>query len=84
MITRKLVSADAADRLALSAAELARKLGISERHLWAMHKSGRLGPEPLRWGRVTRWVSAEVSDWLAHGAPERAAWQQIKAARGLG
>jgi hypothetical protein len=32
------------ERLAVNAADAAKLLGISERHLWAMHATGRLGP----------------------------------------
>lgn len=63
------------ERLAWNALELAKQLGISERHLWAMLAEGRLGPQPLAFGRAKRWNVAEVQAWLAAGAPTRDVWQ---------
>ncbi len=63
------------ERLAWNALELAKQLGISERHLWAMLAEGRLGPQPLAFGRAKRWNIVEVQAWLAAGAPPREAWQ---------
>jgi predicted DNA-binding transcriptional regulator AlpA len=65
-------------RLALPAAEVAKLLEISERHLWAMHATGRLGPQPIRLGRATRWPVEELRAWLAAGAPCREAWEARK------
>lgn len=62
------------ERLALSAAEVARRLGISERHLWALHSSARL-PQPIRFGRAVRWGADELRQWIAAGAPERSRWE---------
>jgi hypothetical protein len=41
--------------LALPAADVAKLMGISERHLWACHSSGKLGPRPIARGRAKRW-----------------------------
>lgn len=60
--------------LALPAAEVAKLLGISERHLWACHASGQLGPGPISIGRSKRWLVDELRDWLAAGAPPRNRW----------
>ncbi len=62
------------ERLAVTAAELADLLAISERHLWACHASGQLGPSPISIGRSKRWLLDELRDWLAAGAPPRADW----------
>jgi predicted DNA-binding transcriptional regulator AlpA len=64
--------------LAITAADLAERLNVSERHLWGMLKSGRLGPQPLALGRSKRWAVAEVEAWLAAGAPDRATWQTLR------
>lgn len=64
--------------LVLSAPEVAKVLGISERHLWACHASGRLGPRPIALGRSKRWRVAEVRDWLAAGAPARDEWDRMR------
>lgn len=74
------ISADL-NQLATTAAELAKLLGISERHLWAMNANGRLGPEPFAFGRSKRWSVDEVRRWLAAGAPSRNQWSEMKSAR---
>ncbi len=65
------------ERLALAAADVAKLLGISERHLWALHSSGRV-PRPIRLGRAVRWNAAELSAWLDAGAPERDKWEAMR------
>jgi predicted DNA-binding transcriptional regulator AlpA len=66
----------ASEFLAVTAAELAKKLQISERHLWTLHEKGLLGPMPFKLGRSTRWYTAEVEKWLAAGAPDRETWKK--------
>lgn len=66
------------EQLVMSAAILAKRLAVSERHLWAMHADGRLGPLPLSLGRAKRWSIAEIEAWLAAGAPPRTQWQAAK------
>jgi prophage regulatory protein len=68
---------DDLERLALTAADVARLLDISQRHLWALNSSGRL-PRPIRLGRAVRWNAAELRDWLQAGAPERSKWEAIR------
>jgi predicted DNA-binding transcriptional regulator AlpA len=62
------------DKLLVDAREAARLLDISERHLWALHSSGRLGPRPTALGRSKRWRVEELRAWLAAGAPSRDRW----------
>jgi len=64
--------------LALSAAEVAMRLNVSQRHLWAMHSSGRLGPLPMRFGRAVRWNAAELAEWMNAGAPPRDRWLAMR------
>ena len=68
-------NSSARECLALPAAETARLLGISERHLWACHASGRLGPRPIALGRSKRWRLDELRAWLDAGAPPRERWE---------
>jgi len=63
--------------LVLSAAEVAKLLGISERHLWACHASGKLGPRPIALGRSKRWRVDELHAWVAAGAPARDRWDEM-------
>jgi predicted DNA-binding transcriptional regulator AlpA len=61
----------------LAAAEVAKILSCSPRHVWALNSSGRL-PRPIRLGRVTRWRADEIRDWLAAGAPARDRWESLQ------
>lgn len=71
----KTTPADSSDRLAVPAAAVAKLLNISERHLWALHSTGRI-PRPIRLGRAVRWSVVELHEWLAAGAPSRDAWER--------
>lgn len=64
--------------LLLTAEETANLLGISVRHLYQLHSSGRL-PRPVRLGRSVRWRSGELKAWVAAGTPDRARWQTLQA-----
>ena len=50
----------------LGVKELARRLRISERSVWAHAKTG-LMPAPLRIGRSRRWPAAAIERWIAGG-----------------
>lgn len=63
------------DCLVLTAGEVAKLLGVSERHVWACHSSGLLGPRPIALGRSKRWRLEEVRAWLVAGAPPRTEWE---------
>lgn len=67
----------APERLALSAADVGRLLDISQRHVWALDRSGRL-PRPIKLGRCTRWRADELRDWLAAGSPSRERWETTR------
>ena len=52
----------------LSVDEVAAMLNVSERTLWRLLSAGKL-PQPVRFGRSTRWRTAEVRDWIERGCP---------------
>ena len=62
-------------RLAVPVGEVAKILGISVRHVWALLAQGRL-PRPVRLGRSVRWNLEELRDWLDAGAPEIVVWEK--------
>ena len=62
------------ERLAIPATEVAKKIGISLRHLHKLNTTGRL-PRPIRLGRSTRWPVDELRAWIAAGAPPRDEWE---------
>lgn len=62
--------------LVFTAAEVAKLLGVSERHVWACHSKGLLGPRPISFGRSRRWRADELKAWLAAGAPARSQWEK--------
>ena len=63
--------------LAISATDLAMKLGVSLRHIRRLDASGKL-PEPIRLGNSIRWLIEEIEAWLQAGAPARTAWEAMK------
>ena len=52
----------------LSADEVAAMLNISERTLWRLLSAGKV-PEPVRFGRSTRWRLSDVREWIEEGCP---------------
>ena len=69
--------ANESERLALPAADVAKLLGISQRHLHTLNASGRL-PRPIRFGRSVRWIHFELCAWLSAGAPARDKWEAMR------
>lgn len=65
---------DESARLAVPAREVAKLLGVSVRHVWALLADGHL-PRPVRLGRSVRWNLDELRAWLAAGAPEIETWE---------
>ena len=68
------------EAMALSADGLARRLGVSLRHVRRMDTAGKL-PKPIRLGRSVRWPVLETEAWLAAGAPDRRTWDAMKEAQ---
>ena len=66
--------------LALSARQLADRLGVSLRHVRRMD-SAQLLPKPIRLGRSVRWPVDEVHGWMKAGAPDRRRWETIRQRR---
>jgi len=66
------------ESLGISAAEASALLGVSESHFYCLHKTGRLGPLPVRMGRAVRWSRQELVNWFNAGSPPRSRWQAIK------
>lgn len=63
--------------LAVDAEAAAQMVGVSVRHWWALHSSGRC-PLPIRMGRAVRWRVDELRQWVAAGAPERSRWETMQ------
>lgn len=47
---------------------LANVLGVSPRTIWNMRDAGRV-PEPVKVGRLCRWPSSRIDDWIRAGCP---------------
>ena len=62
---------------ALSAEELAERLGLSLRHVRRLDATGKL-PRPLKLGGSVRWLVKEINRWLEAGAPDRIRWEAMK------
>lgn len=71
------------EQLALTATELATRLGISRAHVWKLLSVGQL-PAPVRLGRAVRWDKRVIDAWLAAGAPSAAQWERVKQAQTRG
>ena len=69
------------DPILLSAGAAAKLLGISERHFYKLHSSGRV-PKPIRLGRAVRWRADELRDWVASGTPARIQWRWTRQTKG--
>jgi excisionase family DNA binding protein len=67
-----------AEAIGLTAADAAAMLGISESHFYCLHKTGRLGPLPVRMGRSVRWSRQELIEWFNAGSPPRNRWTAIR------
>jgi len=63
--------------IAVPANEVAKILGISVRHVWALLAQERL-PRPVRLGRSVRWNVDELRAWLVAGAPDTATWERMR------
>ena len=64
--------------LLADAGHVAAMLDVSERLVWAMDASGRLGPMAVGLGRRKLWCVAELGQWVCAGCPERQRWQEMK------
>jgi predicted DNA-binding transcriptional regulator AlpA len=67
-----------ADSLTVDNAGAAKLLGISESHLYALKRTARLGPTPIRLGRCCRYRVSELVEWVNAGCPARARWQAMR------
>lgn len=65
--------------LVADAKRLATLLAVSLRSVRSMNASGKL-PRPVRIGGRVVWRMEEIRDWLAAGAPDRAAWERMQEA----
>jgi prophage regulatory protein len=66
--------------LVVDARGLARLLSSGKRTVGTWNAAGKI-PAPIRIGGRVVWVVSEIRAWLAAGAPEREAWDAIRAAR---
>lgn len=73
MSTAPTITAVAPPPLAVDAATAARMCGVSPAHWYALLAAGR-APPGIRLGRSRRWTVAELSAWLAAGAPTADRW----------
>ena len=72
------MTAEASEKLLLSAAEVAGLLGISRSAFYCLLSSGRIGPTPVRLGRCVRWDKRELEQWVAEKCPNRDKWLALR------
>jgi len=56
--------------------------GLGMRTIRRRDAAGLL-PDPIRIGKRVYWRRDELDAWLAAGAPDRATWNRLKAAKGV-
>lgn len=66
------------EQILVSMDDAARLLGVCRKHLYKMHKTGRLGPVPIKLGRRSVLVRNELQAWGDAGCPRREVWQKMK------
>ena len=67
----------AADRITLTAVEIAGILGISKLTWYRLYQSGKT-PKPARLGRRLFWNRAEIFEWHKAGMPSEVVWEASK------
>ncbi len=50
--------------------------GMSLATIERLHNKGRLGPRPVRLGRLVRWRRDELEAWIKAGLPWREVWEK--------
>ena len=64
------------NRLAVTAGDAAKLVGVSRSQWWRLHSAGKV-PMPRYLGvKVAAMVGARARDWLAAGCPDRIVWQK--------
>jgi len=76
----RLAGADPAAPLVADAKGLAKLLGLGVRTIRTHDAAGKL-PKPLKLGGRVVWRLDELRAWLDAGAPDRATWTALRAAR---
>lgn len=61
----------------INAKTLGRLLALSKRQIFRLNSCGKI-PAPIRIGGSVRWSAAEISAWLAAGAPDRKTFEAMK------
>jgi len=68
------------DPLLIDLREAARLSGISLSTFLRLERTGRVGPRPIRLGRLVRIDRRELERWIAAGCPSRADWLRRRSA----
>jgi predicted DNA-binding transcriptional regulator AlpA len=64
----------------LNSKQAAALLGVARSTFLSQHSAG-MTPRPVRIGRRTLWIAAELRAWLEAGCPSRERWEQQKVIR---
>lgn len=66
------------NELLVNSARAAEMLGMSRSFLYSQLSAGRIGPEPLSFGRKRLFRAADLQRWVAAGCPNREKWLELK------
>jgi excisionase family DNA binding protein len=75
------VAANGVELLLLSAAGVARVLGVSRSKIYTMHAAGQL-PLPVQFGGSVRWRVSDLKLWTELSCPNRQRFEALKAEAG--
>jgi excisionase family DNA binding protein len=72
-----MVKHDTTEALLLDCKTAARLIGVGLSTLYAMDRSGELGPRGLRLRRRRLWPRDELAAWVRAGCPRRERWVEM-------
>ena len=67
-----------APAILLTTERAAAAIGMSETAFRTQLAAGRIGPEPIRFGRSVRWSRAALEAWAHAGCPRRLDWRRMR------
>ena len=71
------------DSLLLSATKAAKLVGVARSTFYELHRTGFLGPEPVRLGKCSMWSRSLLEDWVQAGCPVREEWLSREVEQGV-
>ena len=64
--------------LLLTATQCGQLMGLSRSMFYKMNEVGKVGPQPIRYGKCVRWSLEELRRWVRAGSPPRHLWVEMQ------